>query len=496
MTALRRGCRDRRRRRWRGVCRPQRRASGREHARGDHHNARRQCALRERLRPAWRRREPDVRAARRAPPVEAAQMARAQAMAGRQFAALREQAPPRRAVLQPAARQRRRERRHVPRRVVFGVAQATAQVRREDEIPDAQSRRDGLRQPREVDHPLWRERRERRRGVLRQQAVDVLLDDRHVPAAGDGHQLSATLQAHGRRRRVVQGRRQNGQASASSTGLRKRPGQDALAVHRNRVEATAQVARDGVEPRVDQGLANDLVELPTQAQRRVHRVLRAGAHQDGVGFGLDTPPAKPGRCGLPVEKRVARPRVVQEASGVARSEPGAPRRRSGRPCVRRRGEGRREIAVTRRHRGHVGRQIDDAPLRALLQGEDRRFRRGREHVGAAAHLAADQAPPRGLPVGPRRGADVDAEQIGQQPVRGQQFAWTELSQPNGIGDGVGDREVGRPGRCRQVRQPDCHAHNLPFRAYKIAAIIDAARPRRGRTEDSWVVSISTARTSS
>ena len=369
-------------------------------------------------------------------------MAQAQAMAGGQLAPLGQQPAPGRAVPQPAGGQFHGQRRHVPGGVVLRFAQPLPQAPGQHQVAQAQPRGHGLGQPGEVDHLVRGQTGQRRRPRLRQQAVHVLLHQEHVPAPGQFQHPPPPLQPHGGGGGVVQGGGQHRQTHAAPAGGLERLGQDPLPVHGHRVQATPPMPGRRLEPRVDQRLAGHLPGFRPQAQGRVHGVLGARADLDGVRVGLHPAPAQPVGDRLPVPPQILRSRVVQEPGRV----PGA-RRPPG------------QIRVLGQAGRPVGGQVDEAPRRALADGEDGRLRVHPQHVGAAPHLAAHQPAPRRLLVGPGHGAQVHPQQIRQQPVGGQPLPRAQAAGADVFGDGVGHGQVHRRVGVGQIGDPG-HATSI------------------------------------
>ena len=78
---------------------------------------------------------------------------------------------------------------------------------------------------------------------------------------------------------------------------------------------------------------------------------------------------------------------------------------------------------------------------------------------AAADLTRHQTAPLGfaVPASDRRQRHV--ESVGQLPVRRQSLAGGEAAGVDAVGNGVGDGQVDRAGRRREIGSPHCHTYN-------------------------------------
>ena len=207
-----------------------------------------------------------------------------------------------------------------------------------------------------------------------------------------------------------------------------------------------------LQARIDQGLAGHLVLFLKEADGCVHGVLGPSANDNALGICVQSAPFHPASGSLTMDQGLAGARVVEQAGCLD----GAELLREG-----------RQIAIPGSDGRHVEGEVDDAPLRAVLEGEQRGLRGNAQHVGASAHLTPHQAPPRGLTVGSGDGADVQTQQVCQESMGRQGIAGAQLPHSDGIPNGLNDSEVGGLVGFGQFWDPNCHAHNLRFPAHKI-----------------------------
>ena len=121
-------------------------------------------------------------------------------------------------------------------------------------------------------------------------------------------------------------------------------------------------------------------------------------------------------------------------------------------------QGRADVgieAVKRGQQAHLD-QADlgrDAPAQGAVQpgvGIDER---------SPADRTGDQPPALGLPVAPGDRGDVQPQGVGQIPVSRQPVAGLKPTGGDGLGNGLGQGQIGRFVRIQFSGKPDCHAYN-------------------------------------
>jgi hypothetical protein len=171
----------------------------------------------------------------------------------------------------------------------------------------------------DVDHPLRRQGRERRQGVVQHEAVDVVLDHDQVVPPADLQDRVPALQAHGGSAGVVQrGAAEQHLGARAARGQVQRLGPQPLVVHAHPDQVAAQHRGRRLDAVEGQFLRQHHVARPRQrAERHQQAVLSATGDRDLLRGHRHPHPGQPARRRRPV---VGPPRV--DLGGQQAVDPG------------------------------------------------------------------------------------------------------------------------------------------------------------------------------
>ena len=265
------------------------------------------------------------------------------------------------------------------------------------------SRRDGLGDARHVDGSTLAQREQGRYPPPAQGPVDIILDDGDATALSCPQDLPAPLDRHRRSRRVVIARRADERAQVVFfASCRKGFRIEAVGVERQPHERQAEELGDAADARIVELLGRDhSAANGDRRQRSQQGLLRSVADHEAVRICLDPDPGGPHGAGCTMPLEASKRRVVETTLELALMQ------QSAEPLA--------QVNLERAERGPVQHQVDERALGPSAGLSP--FAAGRlAHIGAATHLAVDQADALGLAVGARDGADRDAQSIRQRSL--------------------------------------------------------------------------------
>ena len=280
---------------------------------------------------------------------------------------------------------------------------------------------------------------DRRRPILRQLAVDVVLDHDQVVPARDARDRLAARERHARGGRIVHGRIDEQQPCfAGPSSLFERLGQQALVVDRHAVQTQTQALGDVAHAGVGQGFGQDRITGAGEPRKRRHdRLMGAAGDDDPIRRRVKADPPDPGRRGGAMIGEAAPGRIGHEV--VERAEGGDL------------GEPLREQRPVARVRRRVERQLDQVVTAVAHRIGPALPGSPGTHIGAAADLSADQAALRHQGVGAAHRADGDAQSVGEVALRRQAGAFGQSAGGDVVGDRLGQGAIARPGPGREIR---------------------------------------------
>jgi len=125
-----------------------------------------------------------------------------------------------------------------------------------------------------------------------------------------------------------------------------------------------------------------------------------------------------------------------------------------------------QIPIVRVQHRQIGRQVQARRhgLR-LLEQEQAGLAAACQHKGAAADLAANQMPSRGLAIGLHGRARIEPQRPGQPALRRQAIAWLEFAALDCRGDRIHQRQIARLIVIAKLRKPHCLPCNIRIYPY-------------------------------